>query len=101
MSEKRRYQLSHHFSNLNSLQSEKTITYSVLDRDGGSVISLEGLTPKAAYTESCFLPGTAFAYAKDIAVLLCENSIDISTWKEALDEIGIEYILTESCDHKI
>lgn len=100
MSEKKTYQLSHHFSNLKNLQQEKTITYSVLDRNGGSMISLEGLTPESEYIESCFLPGTAFAYAKDIAVLLCENSIDMSTWKETLDEIGIEYILTESCIRK-
>lgn len=96
MSEKKTYKLSRHFSELENLQNEKTLTYSVLDRGGGSVISLKGTSRDRIYTESCFLPDTGFAYAKSIAVLLCENSFDIGTWKEALDDIGIKYILTES-----
>ncbi|MGN0494078.1 MAG: hypothetical protein ACI4F7_10560 [Acutalibacteraceae bacterium] len=96
MSEKKTYELSRHFSKLENLQNEKTLTYSVLDKGGDSVISLKGSTPDRIYTESCFLPGIGFAYAKSIAVLLCENSFDISTWKEALDDIGVKYILTES-----
>lgn len=96
MTENKTYQLSRHFSRLESLQNEKTVTYSVLDRDGGSTIILKRLTPENTYTESCFLPDITFSYAKNIAVLLCENSFDISTWKEALEDIGIRYVLTES-----
>lgn len=96
MSEKKTYEMSHHFSKLESLQDEKTVTYSVVDRGGGSVIILKRLTPEKIYTESCFLPGTEFNYAKNIAVMLCENSFDMNTWKEALDDIGIKYVLTDS-----
>lgn len=96
MSENKTYELSHHFSRLENLQKEKTVTYSVIDRDGGSIIILKRLTPEKTCTESCFLPETGFNYAKNIAVLLCENSFDINTWKEALDDIGIKYVLTES-----
>ena len=97
MSENKTYELSRHFSHLESLQNEKTVTYSVIERDGGSVIEIKRLTPEKTDTESCFLPETEFNYAKSIAVLLCENSFDINIWKEALEDIGIKYILTESC----
>ena len=96
MSESKTYQLSHHFSKLGNLQNEKTITYAVFDQNGGSTIVLKEITPKRTYTESCFLPKTDFAYAKKIATLLCENCIEISSWKETLEDIGINYSLTES-----
>lgn len=90
------YKLSHHFSRLEKLQNEKTLTYCVFENGGDTIISLERTTPANKYTESCILLDIGFAYAKNIAILLCENCFDISTWKEALDDIGVKYIVTES-----
>lgn len=97
----RKYELSHHFSRLENLQSEKTLTYCVLENEDYTTISLERTTPTNKYTESCLLPGIDFAYAKNIAILLCENGFDISTWKELLDDMEVKYIVIESNMSKI
>lgn len=96
MSETKKYEISCHFSSLENLQTEKTLTYCVLEKGDDAIIALNVATPTNNYTESCLLPGTGFAYAKNIATLLCENCFDISTWKYVLDDIEVEYIVTES-----
>lgn len=97
MSKKKTYEVSRHFSRIENLQNEKTVTYLVIERDDGSEIVLESITHKKTHTESCFLPRIEFDYAKNVATLLCENSFDINAWKEELEDIGINYVLTESC----
>mgnify|MGYP004527207271 CR=1 FL=1 len=96
MWEIKKFEISHHFSKLENLQSEKTLTYSLLYKGGNTLISLKETTSdKKIYVESCLLPETDFAYAENVAVLMCENCVDIYTWKNLLEDIGIKYIVTE------
>lgn len=92
MSETKTYQLSRCYSELNGLQRAKTLTCSVIARNGGSAIVMTSRFKENVDSETCFLPETPYEKAKDIATMLVENSFEINIWTDILEELGIKFV---------
>ena len=96
MPENKTYQLSRCYSELDGLQRAKTLTCSVIAKNGGSAIVLTSKSKENVDTETCLLPETPYERAKDIATMLVENSLEIGIWMDVLEEIGVKYVPVES-----
>ena len=100
MYETEKCQFTRNYSELAGLQKERTLTYLVAAQAGGVIFSLRREDRMKVCRESCFIPQISFARARDIAILMMENSVSETVWKDLLEELGIQYTMLESTQNQ-
>lgn len=92
---KNKCQMSKEYVGLDGLQKGRSVTYSVLSENDGSVIDLKCQSEETVCRESCFFPGMPFERAKDIAKMLLDNGVESGVWINVLDDMEIDFIVAE------